>query len=310
MTSISSRVLGAHRENLIKKFEVQFVYGHREILTQYTGIDSRALLLGILQHGVGPTFTLYSDSPTPRYRGSRSTHWVYNSESMKNFKAMGEKNVFAIGAPWLYSKINDSYIVKELPVKDKYLVFPKHYSFTYLSQVKTDDIREKIQNWKSISGSNELVICLYWSEFLDVKWQSIALEEGVQLVCAGVPISTPSWSMPQSRLDFYRNLRTIIESASHCIFESFTSAIFYASDLGRNVGIFQTPSTIIEINREQSFIQENKWLLANVPRIFGECQDNNVLREISQILLGYQDLKSPEDLRAILKHKNVLNLSL
>ncbi len=307
LASRSSRVLQANRERLIKKFEVQFVYGHREILQKYAGMDSRALLMGILQHGVGPTFTLSSDSPTPRHNGRRSAHWVYSSEAAQDLKALGETNVTAIGAPWLYSKINDGYEAIGRNGVEKYLVFPRHYSFTYLSNLTSEDIRDKINNWKRISGSGDLSVCLYWSEFLDAKWQNVAHEEGIRLVCAGIPFSTPSWSMSDSRLNFYSNLRSILDSATHCIFESFTSAIFYASDLKKNVGVFQTESTITEINREKIFIEENSWLQANLPRIFGDFQDNEVLCDLSQTLLGYEDLKGPDELKAILIYKNILS---
>lgn len=51
---------------LIRKFDIQFVYGHREILLKYSNLDLTSLLTGIIQHGVGPVFTLSSDWPTPK----------------------------------------------------------------------------------------------------------------------------------------------------------------------------------------------------------------------------------------------------
>jgi hypothetical protein len=292
------------KQQLIRKFSIQFAYGHREILLNYSKIDTSSLLIGVLQHGVGPSFTLYSDWPTPRNRTlERSNLWVYSKKAATELAAGGVKNVSAIGSPWLYSKILHGYSASTTPPKTKFLVFPMHYSFSYLSKINPADILEKIQYWKLIAGSEELEICLYWSEFLNPVWQQVAREEGVNLVCAGIAQTAPQWSLADTRVNFYVNLRNIIDSATHCIFESFTSAIFYACDLGKRVGVFQTQSSLAEVNRAPAFQQENQWLFRNTPEIFNTCEDNSVLGAISYDLLGYDELLSPEILSNVLKYQ-------
>jgi len=293
------------RQQLIRKFSMQFVYGHREVLLNYSKVDLSSLLIGVLQHGVGPTFTLYSEWPTPRYRGlGRSNLWVYSKKAVIDLASEGVKNVSAIGSPWLYSKILHGYSARKSSQKMKFLVFPRHYSFSYLSKITPLDILEKIHYWKSIAGSEQLEICLYWSEFLDPVWQQVAREEGVSLVCAGITQTTPVWSLADSRIDFYVNLRNIIDSATHCIFESFTSAIFYACDLKKNVGIFQNSSSLEEVDRSSAFQQEDQWLFKNVPKIFNSCESSSDLDAITFELLGYDELLSPEILSNILKYQS------
>jgi hypothetical protein len=294
-----------NRQQLIRRFSMQFSYGHREILLNYARLDTSSLLIGVVQHGVGPTFCLYSDWPTPRYRVlKRSNLWVYSKKAADELQNEGLRNVFAIGSPWLYSKILNGYAAKTNPTKTKFLVFPRHYSFSYLSKVASTSILEKIRFWKSIAGSEELEICLYWSDFLNPEWQRIAREEGVVLVCAGISQTMPLWSHSESRIDYYLNLRQIMDSSTHCIFEAFSSAMFYACDLGKNVGIFQTHSSLNEVNRELAFQKENVWLLRNVPEIFNTFEQSPALESITHELLGYDDLLSSERLADILRYQS------
>jgi len=291
-------------ELLIRKFGTQFAYGHREILFKYAGISSSAVLIGILQHGVGPTFTLSSDWPTPRNKMlSRTPLWLYSRESANEIRNLGVKNVKAIGSPWLYSKMLEREESLQIPKHSKYMVFPRHYADSFLADNNIVEIQEKIKFWRVIAGSSELEICLYWTEFMDKNWQEAARRENVILRCAGVPSSSPAWSQSISRVDFYKSLREIINSSTHCIFESFTSAIFYANDLGKQVGIFTPFTEKREVTRRKMFQDEHSWLSHNLPGIFETCELNSTLDSITQELLGYQDLLAPEDLKNTLKFR-------
>ncbi len=289
---------------LVDKFRIQFSYGQREVLLKYANLDESSLLIGILQHGVGPTFTFSSEWPTPRTnRLKRSRLWVYSKQSARELIADGATNVFPIGSPWLYSKAVDKYESSKNTSQVKFLVFPRHYTSVNKGEMTTQDILERIKIWKSIAGSAELEICLYWSEFFDSAWQKIAREEGVTLVCAGTPNTDPLWHPTNQRIDFYKNLRRIIDSSTHCIFEGFTSAIFYANDLGKKVGIYQSESELELLKREPYYQKENLWLLQNVPRIFNTCESSDLLDSITHELLGYDVLLNPDDLSRVLRFR-------
>ena len=283
----------------MNKFETQFSYGHREILLKYSKLNETALLTGVLQHGVGPTFTLYSDWPTPRVNFFwRSPLWVYSRVAATELKSEGVKNVRAIGSPWVYSKILDLYEISNDNNKIKYLAFARHHPSS--AQHSTiESTFSRIKYWKSIAGSADLEICLYWSEFLDPVWQSVALQEGVTLKCAGKPNNQLNWSQSDERIHFYKNLREIIEPVTHCIFETFTSAIFFASDLGKSVGLF--PRNFKDkLESHPTSKEEIFWLAKNVPGIFDNCETSSVLSELTRQLLGYEDILSPVRLSEVL----------
>ena len=306
--NLINRLVTKHRhsstELLIRKFGTQFAYGHREILFKHAGISNSAILTGILQHGVGPTFTLSSDWPTPRNKMlSRAPLWLYSREAANEIRNLGVKNVKAIGSPWLYSKMREQRESLQIPKRSKYMVFPRHYADSFLADNNITEIQEKIKFWRIIAGTSDMEVCLYWTEFTDKNWQEAARRENVILRCAGVPSSSPVWSQSLSRVDFYKNLREIISSSTHCIFESFTSAVFYANDLGKPVGIFTPFTEKREVTRKKIFQDEYSWLSRNLPGIFETCELNSTLDSITQELLGYQDLLEPEDLKNTLKFR-------
>lgn len=225
----------------------------------------------------------------------------------KDLSLKGVKNIRAIGSPWLYSKILDSFEMPKSSNKEKYLAFAQHYP-TSAKHNTSEITREKVKVWRSIAGEAELEICLFWSEFTDPVWTKVASEEGVSLVCAGHPNSPLAdlqiWSGEDARIEFYKNLRNIISSATHCVFERFTSAMFYASDLGKYVGYFPTET---KAQKESIFRttenQEDKWLKDNFPQIFRNFAMDNKVVQITRELLGYENLLSPNELSTVLSFR-------
>lgn len=291
-------------DSMIRRFSTQFAYGHREILLNYAKLDPSSLLTGIVQHGVGPAFTIFSDWPTPRVKFiSRSPLWVYSQVAAKELASIGAKKVQAIGSPWLYAKKSDLLVMPREHQQSSFLIFPRHFSDAILDDISPEGIRAKIRFWKSIAGSEELVICLYYIEFTNYVWQKIARQEGVVLKCAGVGATSPVWSQSGSRIDYYRNLSEIISSSTHCIFESLSSAMFYANDLGKNVGIFSTETESKVVNENLFFQKEFDWLLKNLPGIFNTCEASSTLNEITHELLGYEEILSPQNLSRALSYQ-------
>ena len=304
MRSLVEKYKNIRSDSLIRNFSTQFAYGHREILLDYAGLDQSLLLTGILQHGVGPAFTLYSDWPTPRVKFIiRTPLWVYSNVAARELASVGAKRVQAIGSPWLYAKQLELIAVPQNLPKTSYLVFARHFSDALLDDISPEGIRAKIRFWKSISGSEELVICLYYIEFTNYVWQTIARQEGVVLKCAGVGATSPAWSQSRSRIDYYKNLSEIISLSTHCIFESFSSAMFYANDLGKHVGIFKTDTESRVVNEHPLFQKEFVWLLKNLPGIFNTCENSTTLNEITHEQLGYDDILSPQELSHTLSYQ-------
>lgn len=301
-------------QSLIRKFGIQFYYGHREIILKAAGLQENSLLLGIVQHGVGPTFTLYSDWPTPRFNSLRRTPlWVYSKENENELRNLGVRNVKAIGSPWLYSINQNTHRLSSLlpnSSKGEYcLVFPSHTNFAYLEITSQEAIVSRIKSWKKIAKNDKMVICLYWVEFLDQRWHKAAELEDVKLTCVGLSATDPLWSKSESRIDFYKNLYSLLNNASYCIFEGFTSAIFYASSLEIPFGIFATEFEERKIADSSQFSQERTWLLASAASHFNHITTEKIFTEISLSLLGIDQLQNPEGLKSILEWRVLKTLS-
>jgi hypothetical protein len=301
-------------QSLIRRFGIQFNYGHREIILKAAGLQENSLLLGIVQHGVGPTFTLYSDWPTPRLNSLRRTPlWVYSKENENELRNLGVRDVKAIGSPWLYSINQNTHSLSSLlpnSSKGEYcLVFPSHTNFAYLEITSEEGIVSRIKSWKKVAKNDKMVICLYWVEFLDQRWHNAAELEGVKLTCVGIGATDPLWSKSERRLDFYKNLRSLLINSSYCIFEGFTSAIFYASSLEIPFGIFATSFEDRKIADSSQFSQERTWLLANAGSHFNEITTEKIFTEKSLFLLGIDQLQNPEELKSILEWRVLKTLN-
>lgn len=281
----------------LSRFKMQFAYGHREILLKAADLTLDSILLGIVQHGVGPSFVQYSDWPTPRgFNLRRSPLWVYSKTNELELRKVGVKDVRTIGSPWLYSRKLE--VSKDFIIQKKYcLVFASHTRFNLSLLTEFEEILNKVKFWKSIAGKDTLAICLYWVDFLDENWKAAARIEGVELLCAGIDFTDPVWSTSPVRTDFYKNLNQIIQKAHYCIFEGFTSAIFYVASEGIPFGVFNSKFENNKILDSQFFSQEHRWLRQHAGQNFENIRENRLFAEISNDLLGVDNLLSSTELQ-------------
>jgi len=291
----------------LDKFSIQFSYGQREILLDYVGIDKSNILTGILQHGVSQggltadwAFTQNNRAPRINLL-QRAPVWVYSENTKRHLKSNGIKNVEAIGATWLYlphtELAND--IEPGRSKKSRYLVFPAHYNQDSKIDFTLEEVRSKIAYWRNLSGGNALTICLYWSEYLSSIWQQVCHEEDVNLVTAGIGSTIPSWSSHSFRVEFLHNLSRILQNNTHCIFERESSGLYYALSLGLSVGYFPETRSLVYTNDSQT----HDVLMAKFPEILNNFIDAEVLKERNYIWLGNESLRSPEELKSILRYE-------
>ena len=305
------------RENQERElFSAQFKYGHREILLDYMALPRTTLLKGILQHGVIQNGIMdrnsyVKDLKTPRIGlFKRSPLWVYATQTENYLLNEKVRNVKAIGAPWLYLLKNlnlepDILQNKERPTR--YLAFPTHFDMNDSFHYDKTKIREKITAWKSLAGNAELTLCLFWTEYLTEEWQEVAGEEGVTVVTAGLGRTDPSWSQNLMRTNFLHKLLNILDSASHCIFEDLSSAIFYALSLGLKVGYFPITANHLIINDKKTRLQSEgvlsfsqNWIGGNMSSIIDSFDSSPELRSIANLMLGKDALREQEELKEIL----------
>jgi hypothetical protein len=77
--------------------------------------------------------------------------------------------------------------------------------------------------------------------------------------------------------------------------------MFYAADLGKEIGYFPDEFEATEILRTSEFSKEANWLFKNVPEIIGHLTKSENLLQITSELLGVNSVKTPSDLHQILK---------
>ena len=300
-------------------FYSQFYYGHREILLNYLGQDGNSLLCGILQHGVRqigltPYPTDFQDFKTPRLGNwKRAPLWVYSQQTVAQLKKQGTKgNIQAIGAPWNYLKpgpANQTIDSKQESLK-KYLVFPTHYGIDMVANLEEIQVRNRIRYWKELADYQSLTICLFWTEFLDPIWQKVCREEGVQITCAGIGTTNPVWAQHPSRLNFLYRLREILSEHTHCIFETFSSGIFYAISMNKCVGLFLGPKDLPKYGNSSvgdwvnSVIgMDYSWAAAEMPLMINNFAEPESLKDIANDLLGVTAVRPINELKDILKFR-------
>jgi len=289
----------------LEKFAIQFVYGHREILLDFMGIDRSNILLGVLQHGVSQLgltadteFTRVNLAPRNGFF-ERAPQWVYSEITRHHLVANGVKNVEAIGAPWNYLD-HDKYRVdkgRQSNADSTFIVFPQHRNASIEEEVLRNDLQNRIAFWKDLANNQELTICIFWSEFLHPVWQQVCKEEGVRLVTAGIGDTNPAWSPHLSRVKFLHNLSSIMQKNTHCIFERETTGIFYAISLGLTVGYFPATRPFLDTGS----IKMHDLLLAKFPEILNQFVRAEVLMERSDLWLGRGSTRTPDELKSILK---------
>jgi hypothetical protein len=78
--------------------------------------------------------------------------------------------------------------------------------------------------------------------------------------------------------------------------------MFYAADLGKEIGYFPDEFEAYQFSRNSDFSSEANWLFKNVPEIIGHLSKSENLLQITRDLLGVESLKSPMELNVVSRH--------
>lgn len=309
----------SHSARYAELFYSQFYYGHREILLNYLEKDDDLLLCGILQHGVRqigltPYPKDFQDFKTPRLANwKRSPLWVYSKETVTHLKKQGARgSIEAIGAPWNYMTppvANLEFDSKGNPVK-KFVVFPTHYQIGMIANLDESQIRNRINYWKGLASFQSLTVCLFWTEFLDPIWQKVCREEGVNITCAGIGTTDPVWAQNPSRLNFLYKIRDILSEHTHCIFETFSSGIFYAISMNKHVGLFPGPRDLPKYGSasvgdwvNSVHEMDESWVAREMPLILENFAADEGLKNLADYLLGVDAVRPVSELNDILQFR-------
>ncbi|MDO8646049.1 MAG: hypothetical protein Q7R42_05655 [Candidatus Planktophila sp.] len=294
-------------------FSEQFGYGHREILLKYCGLDFSTQLLGNLQHGVMLHHS-YLDFRTPRYFGMRkSQFWVFSKEYEKLGRSLGNENVTAIGAPWLY--LRDSVECEPQPVQkpEGILVMPGHSSGPYNSIASVQQKRARAKAFRQIVGTQKATVCLHATDFCNPDTTEAFLDEGFKVICPGSSNVLPYWAESGNRARTLHKIMSLMNSHTHLLTDRFGTHIFYAIDMGLKIGIFPEISELSptrDLSGRKHVVdfsitdkEEFNYLRENIPEAINQFTESQKYQEISNLVLGRDAVMSPENLLETLDYR-------
>lgn len=243
-------------------FADQFVYGHREALLKYSGLDYSNQIIGVIQHGID--FPGEIDFRTPRFIGGRKTkRYVFSKKYEEIAVSLGHKHVHAIGAPWLYLKLGLESTQAFLPPEENsVLIMPSHSQSALPDVTSTKAKLVRAKAFREAIGSMRATVCLHPVDFLDPNARIAFLEFGFEVTCIG---GTPgmAWSPSGGRVTALNYLHKLMKQHTHYMTDTVGTSLFYAIDLGMKVGIFPKLRDLVDfspLNGGSYRDEENKQL--------------------------------------------------
>lgn len=192
-------------------------YGHVHLLAKYCGLEGSPWINGYLQHGWNAT------DGFGNYLGSKrsANKYVWSKRCENIIKQNGKKNVFSIGAPWLY--LSDVYPQATNKNRSGVVAYPAHSS----SWSKLGDTSLEYANFLKDKYSSVTVV-LHRYDYANAKVKQIYESVGHQVKTHGN--GTP-WENEFDPM-FLRNQRDLLSGFSVVVSNVMSTAVLYATSLG------------------------------------------------------------------------------
>ena len=192
-------------------------YGHVHLLAKYCGLQGSPWINGYLQHGWNAT------DGFGNYLGSKrsANKYVWSKRCENIIKRNGNKNVFAIGAPWLY--LSDVYPQATNQNRSGVVAYPAHSS----SWSKLGDTSLEYSNFlKDKYGLVTVVLHRYDYANTQVKQTYESVGHQVKTHGNGTP-----W---ENEFDpkFLKNQRDLLSGFLVVVSNVMSTPVLYATSLG------------------------------------------------------------------------------
>lgn len=248
-------------------------YGHRKILSDYCNVVNKPVFATLLH---GWVWNLGAKRGMRRIESAPYLLWNYRN--LAQGRKQGIPNVDAIGAPFAYlCKLKEKSPYNISPKGT--LFFPQHFTGYYNFKTRHNEILSNIE--KNYPGPYAVSLFYLDPNFQEVKnfYESM----GWKVFCAG----------SRSSGDFLNNLYECISSYSFIVSNDFSSSIFYAAFLGKNVGILK------QYLWENSifFSIKNDYELEKLSEALFEGVYGQEARKIGSKELGVELMLTPEELK-------------
>lgn len=285
------------------EFEGNKVYGIGYVMRRYADVgDIRAAI----EHGMRPNTTYGLNETFDTSVPAIFTFGPYRYDVLKN---KGNKLIFEIGpyihyASALYEEFEIQAIKRNLG--RTLLVFPSHS----VEEVNTiTDIRKLIDYTNNVcitQGYRSVLVCMYFVDILQ-GLHRIFEKAGYTVVTAG----------RREDINFYSRLKAIISIADGVISEGMGTHFGYCVYLGKPIVYFDNSMQTVynenrcstdRIEQTQMVIAENDKFNQKIKQIFSGGLDgiSKEQYEFCNKYWGFEYIKSPEELREIVKFINKL----
>lgn len=255
-------------------------YGHKKILFEYCGIKKLFPIYGILQHGWYP-FTQNNVGKSSIFPDAPYFSWKKNP---KNFFKYPDTINECIGAPFLYLHKIQS---KKTKLNGKgTLVFPAHSNPETIQDVFHEKLIKIVK--KKYKGPYKVVLF-----FTDYKKKNISIykKNGFKVFCFG----------NRGNINFLKNAYKTIASSKTVISTELSTPIIYSMYLKKKCILIDRdenskPLNMTSTKDTEAFRKTNFYKKISKGKLSIKDQF-----KYSQIELGENSIKSPNELRKILQ---------
>jgi len=306
-------------------FAEQFYYGHREILLDYSGLDSDMVFEAIISHGDCYPFEENRIPHEYDLSGKPLLQLEWRSDAELVAKQLGVSNVTSIGAIGAYSLLNQGF--KKIDLQKNLIDFCRNFNWpeSAISQVKELKEHSSIlyfpeHSWvgdvllHDLTRSNPLfqvnpesiTVCLGWGDFTSPHTRRVYERNGWRVECAGISNNSIPMSPLGGRITFLKELFDLISSHEIVVSDQITTGLFYSALLNKPCGIVSEQSesnlhfshwrnsTDLSSYREKSKL-EYGWL-------WGKKEHYSKIHSDVETLLGIKSIKSPNFFRNEIEH--------
>lgn len=221
-------IIRSFRYPPIASFADQFLFGHREILLRTLNLEEHLIFRCELQHG----WQFVPDDLAKRdyyFRFTKIPKWLWNPRLKEQLP--DRKSSLVVGSPWAHFQTSQP--SEELTTaRSGVLYFPNH---SYQHFKVPNNIFHDLKTIRRNFPNEEVIVSLYWLDFLDPKIYELCNREADRVVCSGFRGSL--WNQGVSdtqggRVNFLINLDKTIRQARLVVCNNFGTAFWYSLSLG------------------------------------------------------------------------------
>jgi hypothetical protein len=309
----------------ISLFPDQFIYGNREILIAYAGMDHRSIFKATFEHG----WDIRSSKPITKSLGKQYPHFSWSNQRISR-TMIQNSGLTAIGSPFIYlvSMLKQSIeraAENQILDLNEIVFFPLHGN-----EFEFQNTESQIELFKAGYDTNETTVCLYWAEYINPRIIQLYKQAGFKkIVTAGFSGQVENTGLGYSARNlaaspmggrnlFYLQLISYLVKHQKVIVGGFGSICFYAAYLNKEIEVLKNhnQNTILALNSKfKSWIEtynreQQNFLETNLHTSFANINYSSAsFRELASIELGAQCLKSSSDLQNILNGCSTLGAS-